>query len=142
MSCAPGRPERYGNHIAPPIYIEDKANGPAIISQLRRSVPAMIAVPPEGDKVARARSVAALVEAGDVFLPGAPNADESDCDRTVTPEWVQALIEECATFPNAAHDDQVDALSQALRALSGAGPGVRRKSTGKTLTGGLKTQAL
>ena len=28
--------------------------------------------------------------------------------------WVAALLEECAAFPNAAHDDQVDATTQAL----------------------------
>jgi predicted phage terminase large subunit-like protein len=28
--------------------------------------------------------------------------------------WVDAFIEECAAFPNGAHDDQVDAMTQAL----------------------------
>jgi predicted phage terminase large subunit-like protein len=28
--------------------------------------------------------------------------------------WVNDFIEECASFPNAAHDDQVDAMTQAL----------------------------
>ena len=28
--------------------------------------------------------------------------------------WVNDLIEECAAFPNGAHDDQVDAMTQAL----------------------------
>jgi hypothetical protein len=28
--------------------------------------------------------------------------------------WVNEFIEECATFPNGAHDDQVDAMTQAL----------------------------
>jgi len=36
----------------------------------------------------------------------------------------------------------VDALSQALRALRGAGMAVKQKSTGTTVAGGLKTQAL
>ncbi|HYM08373.1 MAG TPA: hypothetical protein VEU11_17605 [Terriglobales bacterium] len=36
--------------------------------------------------------------------------------------WVDGLIEECAAFPNGAHDDQVDALTQALnRMRSGSG---------------------
>ncbi len=28
--------------------------------------------------------------------------------------WVNDFIEECAGFPNGAHDDQVDAMTQAL----------------------------
>jgi phage terminase large subunit-like protein len=28
--------------------------------------------------------------------------------------WVADFIEECAAFPNAAHDDQVDAMTQVL----------------------------
>lgn len=28
--------------------------------------------------------------------------------------WVNDFIEECSTFPNGAHDDQVDAMTQAL----------------------------
>jgi predicted phage terminase large subunit-like protein len=122
---------------ARPIFIEDKANGPAIISALRRRIPAVTPVDPEGDKVARAHAIAPMVEAGNVLLPGAANADGSDCDRTVTPHCVQALIDECADFPNSDHDDQVDALSQALSRLWGEGQAVRQKATGKTMTGGL-----
>ena len=32
--------------------------------------------------------------------------------------WVEAFIDQLATFPNAAHDDQVDAFSQALNRMS------------------------
>jgi len=46
------------------------------------------------------------VEAGNVVLP-APE---------IAP-WVSELMEEAAGFPNAAHDDRVDALSQALNRL-------------------------
>jgi len=28
--------------------------------------------------------------------------------------WVNDFIEECAAFPNGAHDDQVDSMTQAL----------------------------
>jgi hypothetical protein len=28
--------------------------------------------------------------------------------------WVNEFIEECAAFPNGAHDEQVDAMTQAL----------------------------
>jgi predicted phage terminase large subunit-like protein len=120
-----------------PIYIEDKANGPAIVSALQSRFSGVIPVNPEGDKVARAHAVAPLVEAGNVYLPGAANADRSDCDHTVTPQWVQGLIDECANFPRRDHDDQVDALSQALRRLDGQGESVRPRGGTGTMTGGL-----
>ena len=81
--------------------VEDKANGPAVISALGRAIPGLVAVNPQGGKESRANAVTPLIEAGNVWLPtGAP--------------WVSDLIEECAGFPNAAHDDQVDTLTQAL----------------------------
>ena len=87
-------------------WIEDKANGPAIIAMLRSSVPGLIGVPVDGDKVARAHAVTYLAEAGNVFLP-----HPSLCP------WVWDVIEALAAFPNAANDHDVDALVQALRQL-------------------------
>lgn len=49
--------------------IENKANGPAIISSLRGEIDGIAAVEPEGDKVARAQSEEGTIEAGRVFLP-------------------------------------------------------------------------
>lgn len=84
--------------------IEDKANGPAIIQMLRHEIPGIVAVNPEGGKVARANAVVGAIEAGNVYLPryAAFTAD---------------FVEECAAFPAAAHDDQVDAMTQALNRL-------------------------
>lgn len=87
--------------------VEDKANGPAVIASLRQQVQGLVAVPVVGSKDARAHAVAPLVEAGNVYIP--------------TPEqapWVGDFVEELASFPRAAHDDQVDATSQALLRLS------------------------
>jgi predicted phage terminase large subunit-like protein len=82
-------------------YVEDKANGPAVIAMLRQEIGGMIAVEPEGGKVARVVAVSPTIEAGNVYLPRfAP--------------WADAFIEECAAFPTGANDDQVDAMSQAL----------------------------
>ncbi len=86
--------------------VEDRANGPAVINALRRKVPGMVPVQPDGSKEARAAAVSPFVEAGNVKLP-APE---------IAP-WVDGLIEECQSFPRAAHDDRVDALSQALNRL-------------------------
>ena len=92
---------------APRILIEDKANGPAVIDALKHEVSGIIPVEPDGSKEARAHAVTALFEAGNVLLP----------DRSLAP-WVDEYRLELTRFPSGAHDDQVDATTQALRYLS------------------------
>jgi predicted phage terminase large subunit-like protein len=91
---------------APAKLVEDKANGPAVIAVLTHKVPGLIAVEPDGSKVARAAAVSPYIEAGNVYLP----------DPEIAP-WVEEVVGECASFPLGAHDDDVDAMSQALRRL-------------------------
>jgi predicted phage terminase large subunit-like protein len=86
--------------------VEDRANGPAVIQELQHDVPGLIAVTPEGGKVARAQAVSPQVESGNVYLP----------HPALTP-WVGELIEEAAAFPHGRNDDQVDAMTQALNRL-------------------------
>jgi predicted phage terminase large subunit-like protein len=83
--------------------IEDKANGSAVIQMLARDIVGLLPVNPQGGKVARAAAVSPLIEAGNVYLP-----------HPLYAPWVNDFIEECAAFPNGAHDDQVDAMTQAL----------------------------
>lgn len=91
--------------------IEDKANGPAVIATVGKKIPRVIAVNPEGGKVARAAAVSGLIEAGNVYLP--------ELDTEGRPcAWVGDFIGECAAFPTGKHDDQVDAMTQALTRLS------------------------
>ena len=85
------------------ILIEDKANGSAVIQMLSHQIPGILAVNPGGGKVARAQAISPLVEAGNVYLPHPDFAP-----------WVNDFIEECVQFPNGAHDDQVDAMTQIL----------------------------
>ena len=92
---------------------------------LRREIPGLIPITPKGDKQARAQSVSPQVESGNVWLPGAPNSDSSDYDRSSTPAWVQGFVDELAGFPNAAFDDQVDAFSQAISRMSRTLPRIR-----------------
>jgi len=70
---------------------------------LAHDIPGLLPVTPEGGKVARAQAVSPLIEAGNIYLPHPQYAP-----------WVNDFIEECAAFPNGAHDDQVDAMTQAL----------------------------
>ena len=88
------------------ILIEDKANGPAVIDTLKASVPGIIPIEPDGSKLARAHAVTSYWEAGNVWLP----------HPDLFP-WVKDLVSELTGFPAAANDDQVDALTQALRRL-------------------------
>jgi len=86
--------------------VEDKANGPAVIQELRHDVSGLIEVTPEGGKVARAHGVAPQLESGNIYLP-----------HPAIEPWVEAFIEEAAAFPNGRNDDQVDAMTQALHRL-------------------------
>ena len=98
-------------------YIEDKANGPAVISALKGSVQGMIPITPRGGKVARANAVCPLIEAGNVFLKRGA-------------QFSQMLVEEAAYFPSGKHDDMVDAMTQALSAS-------QTRSSPKAVTAGL-----
>lgn len=91
-------------------YVEDKANGSAVIATLRQKIPGFVAVNPEGGKESRAHAASPLVEAGNVFLPSPEIAP-----------WVRDFVEEHAGFPTASHDDQVDALTQALKKMAPMG---------------------
>jgi predicted phage terminase large subunit-like protein len=84
--------------------VESAANGVAVIDSLKSKIPGIVPVKPRESKYARASAVAPFIEAGNVFLPS-PDIALFDAE---------ALVEESAGFPNAAHDDQVDATSQAL----------------------------
>jgi len=87
-------------------FIEDKANGPAVINTLQQQVIGLIPIEPEGSKYARASAVSPLTESGNVVLPTAE----------LVPGVTQ-LLEEAKNFPNSSHDDTIDAMSQALNRL-------------------------
>lgn len=82
-------------------FIEDKANGSAIISMLRKEVGGIIPVNPSGGKTARVNAVSAYIESGNVHLPRSAS-------------WLIDFLNEASAFPNGKHDDMVDAMSQAL----------------------------
>jgi predicted phage terminase large subunit-like protein len=111
--------------------VEDAANGPAVMSALKRRVPGLIPVAAEVSKEARAHAVSPEIEAGNVFVPGAERSDGLTYDDDETPLWVQEFIEECAGFPKGSNDDQVDAATQALARMAG-----RRTSQQAARTGG------
>ena len=89
------------------ILIEDKANGSAIIATLQYEKD-MFCIPinPQGGKVSRVNAVAAAIQSGRVFLPDPEQAP-----------WVMDFIDQFTAFPSGAHDDMVDAASQALNRM-------------------------
>jgi predicted phage terminase large subunit-like protein len=93
------------------VLIEDAASGQSLIQALKAETRLpILPVKPMGDKVSRAHAVSPLVESGRVFLPAeAP--------------WLADLVDEMTSFPAAPHDDQVDAITQALNYLRGEGRG-------------------
>lgn len=95
------------------IIIEDKANGTAVIDMLRKRVGSVIAENPKESKVARAEAVAPFAEAGNIWLPIASDSH----GNPVAHFDVEAFIEEATVFPQGAHDDQVDMMTQALKRL-------------------------
>lgn len=93
------------------VVIEDKASGKSALQVLKvETTLPIVAVSPGGkDKAARARAVTPYFESGRVlFRAGA--------------SWLQTLEDELTMFPEAGHDDQVDALVYALlRLMVGGG---------------------
>jgi predicted phage terminase large subunit-like protein len=105
------------------ILIEDAANGVAIISQLQREIPGVIAVKPDGGKRSRGLSVQGIVESGAIVLPKhAP--------------WISAWLSEVCSFTGNgdAHDDQVDAMVYALRDLQDSGTREKWRAMSKGLS--------
>lgn len=85
------------------VYVENAANGAALIDTLKTRAALITPVTPRGSKEVRALAVQPMIEQGQV--------------KVVDAIWDDNLRDELQEFPFAAHDDQVDALTQAL--LSG-----------------------
>lgn len=93
------------------LFVEDKANGSAVISMLRSEAAGFIIheVKPLGGKVARANAASITFKAGRVFFPRwAP--------------WLPAYEKQLLQFPSGSFDDQVDQTTQLINGLEGTGP--------------------
>ena len=85
----------------PDVFIvEKKASGQSLIQELRLSNLPIKEFMPDRDKISRAHAVTPILDAERVWLPKR--------------RWAEALQAECFQFPRGEHDDQVDALTQAL----------------------------
>lgn len=90
------------------VLVETKANGEALLDDLRNEIPCLVGFTPDahGDKVARAQLSTGMwasgsPEGGGVWLPEAEFAP-----------WIGDYCNELAAFPGGLHKDRVDAMSQ------------------------------
>lgn len=93
--------QQYYKHRPHAVQIEDKSSGSSMIQYLRRgtAIPVLAYDPKQKDKQLRAIEATPLIRSGRCFLPRqAP--------------WLSDFMIEHEQFPNAAHDDQVDSVSQ------------------------------
>lgn len=93
------------------LLIEKAANGPALISDMKKVVPGTTPFEARkyGNKEQRARAVVPIQQAHQIMIPE-PNAARGTL-------WVNAWKGEHETFPNSEHDDRVDSTTQALLVL-------------------------
>lgn len=92
------------------IYVEDKANGPAVVQHLVDEIPGVIAVPKDISKEAAWHGVSPYVRSGNCWLPIA--------------EFVPSIgdfIEQLATVPNGVYNDLADTFSQGIYQLKDGG---------------------
>ena len=99
------------------LLVEDKSAGISLIQDLRRAgVPVIPYNPGKADKVQRLSIVSNIIKAGRVWIP------ESSNRKGFVRDWAEGMISQICSFPEGtAHDDFVDAMSQALRYLRDAG---------------------
>ena len=85
------------------VLVEAAANGHAVMQLMKSKVPNLIGIKPAqgGSKTTRVQAAAPVIEAGNVYLP-------------TRATWVEPFVSQCALFPAAKNDDQVDAFSQAI----------------------------
>ena len=87
------------------VLVEDKANGPAVITRLKKNVTGVIEVNPQGGKVSRMFAASPEWQAGDWYV-----------DRNAA--WRDPFVNQLKMFPNAAYDDMVDMMTQTAIWLS------------------------
>jgi len=98
--------KEFGGRTADAILVEDKASGQSLIQEIRRDTRlAIIPIPVDTDKIARAHAVTPVIESGRTFLPEGAM-------------WLADFTGETSQFPASAHDDQVDSMTQALAYMS------------------------
>lgn len=82
------------------VYVEKKANGAALLNTLRKRAALIRPVEPQGSKEVRALACQPIIDDGNVAI----------LDTVLDPK----MLQEFRDFPFGAHDDDVDAFTQAI----------------------------
>lgn len=90
----------YDKYKPDAVIVEKKASGQSLIQDLRRAGLPVVEYNPDKDKVSRVNACTPILESGRVWIPDTSFAED--------------LVSEASSFPYAAHDDQVDAMSMAI----------------------------
>jgi predicted phage terminase large subunit-like protein len=86
------------------MLVEDKVSGTGLIQTLRREGVPVLPVQRAKDKISRAHDAAPFIESGNVLLP-------------IDAPWLSDFLAEASSFPGGAHDDQLDPLFDAIKAV-------------------------
>jgi len=99
----PAFAEKHGYNSDSMLYIEPKANGKSTVQIIRESTKLNVAEAPTpiGSKLERVNAAAPFAESLRVVL--------------IDGAWNAPFVEELSAFPNAAHDESADLLTQAIR---------------------------
>ena len=89
------------NAVLRGMYVEDKVSGTGLIQSLRRESLPIVAIQRNRDKISRAYDAAPFLESGNVDIP-------QDVD------WLSDFLDEATAFPAGLHDDQMDAMFDAI----------------------------
>ena len=98
------------------VLVEDKSAGISLIQDLQRAhIPVIAYNPGRADKIQRLSIVANIIKAGRVWVP------ESSVRKGYVKDWAEGMVSQICSFPETAHDEFVDCISQGLRYLRDAG---------------------
>ena len=98
------------------ILVEDKAAGISLIQDLQRAhLPVRAYNPGRADKTQRLNIVSNIIAHGRVWIP------ESSKNKGYVRDWAEGMVSQVCSFPESAHDDYVDSMTQALRYLRDSG---------------------
>lgn len=107
-------------------YVEDAANGPAIVKSMAKRVPGLKLVGTGGGSEARAEVASITFESGNVYFP----------HKSLHP-WVEELEQELLGFPMGRWDDQVDCVSHAVTILAESVQESYKKAMDEVMKGGM-----
>ena len=105
------------------VLIEDKSSGTSLIQCLRSKEDGdkygyenIVAIDPGAfSKTIRMENEAVAIENGMVYIPARTDIIVDNGMTRYATSWVTDFEDECVDFPNGAHDEQVDAMSQYLK---------------------------